>query len=66
MEELDLCGNSSIQMPLNPPVMFLVTKILVKVLVNQKSPPVVSLLPKKILKGPSELKSENLGAQHMK
>ena len=24
------------------------------------------LLPKKILKGPSELNSENLGAQHMK
>ena len=24
------------------------------------------LLPKKILKGPSELNAENLGAQHMK
>ena len=24
------------------------------------------LLPKKILKGPSELKAENLGAQHVK
>jgi len=25
-----------------------------------------SLLPKKILKGPSELNAENFGAQHMK
>ena len=39
MEELDMCDNSSIQMPLSLPVCkLLVTKILVNVLVNQKYP----------------------------